>query len=531
MLMRSQASFVPICLNSELIQDIGLEIITVAFSQETASSSTTQKLFTPTGANQSITVPISILVAFGTGYGLYHRSHSRPLLCEAPIPSEKTAETDTVELFRALFNYKFIDRVDENIKKALDIIHRDGGDGLLRDDHFRMAANLPCEDSICSINVGDGNNENAILSSTFNPFNKGTDIESNTSSGHVTSSALGIVLPHYIVHEILSREEPWNRDHALKSFFRERSPKDIDQAVKDAFLHLDRDIMNVATEVITGSRPLARSMVELAGAESGSCALLAIYDVTTQLLRLACVGDSRAVLGRRNKKGTWEAIPLSIDQIGYNKDEVARLRAEHPNEPQMIEDGRLLGLAVTRAFGDMRWKLSAQLQSLAQTRFFGRAPRPSLLSPPYLTAEPVITTTKITPENNDFLILASDGPWDHLSSEQAVELVGRWLAKNNPEHIHQRNLTIDLSSLQGSDTATDYTRDQRTVPPPDCAIKGRRYTNMKYTDRKNWIVEDENVGAHLARNALGGADEDLLHGLLAPGNVSGVRRMRDDMTI
>lgn len=113
--------------------------------------------------------------------------------------------------------------------------------------------------------------------------------------------------------------------------------------------------MNVVTEVITGSRPLARSMFELAGAESGSCALVAVYDVATQLLCVACVGDSRAVLGRRNKKGDWEAVPLSVDQTGYNKDEVARLRAEHPNEPQMIQDGRLLGLAVTRAFGDMRY--------------------------------------------------------------------------------------------------------------------------------------------------------------------------------
>lgn len=72
--------------------------------------------------------------------------------------------------------------------------------------------------------------------------------------------------------------------------------------------------MKVATEVLTGSRSLDRPMLELAGAESGSCALTAFYDVTTQLLRVACVGDSRAVPGRWNKKENWEAIPISPDQ-------------------------------------------------------------------------------------------------------------------------------------------------------------------------------------------------------------------------
>ncbi|KAL8733682.1 MAG: hypothetical protein Q9181_003498, partial [Wetmoreana brouardii] len=112
--------------------------------------------------------------------------------------------------------------------------------------------------------------------------------------------------------------------------------------------------MKAATQVITGSRSLQRAMNELEVAESGSCALLAVYDVASQLLRVACLGDSRAVLGRRKAEGSWEAVPLSTDQTGYNEEEVARLQAEHPGEPEIIKNGRLLGLAVTRAFGDMR---------------------------------------------------------------------------------------------------------------------------------------------------------------------------------
>ena len=66
---------------------------------------------------------------------------------------------------------------------------------------------------------------------------------------------------------------------------------------------------------------------------------MSLYDASTQLLRTAYVGDSRAVLGRRNSAGSWEAIALSVDQMGYNESEVARIRAKHPNEPEVFMEG------------------------------------------------------------------------------------------------------------------------------------------------------------------------------------------------
>ena len=86
---------------------------------------------------------------------------------------------------------------------------------------------------------------------------------------------------------------------------------------------------------------------------------MGLYEHKGSTLKVACTGDSRAILGRQNAAGIWEAMVLSVDQTGHNKDEVARLRSEHPNEPDMIKDGRLLGLAVTRAFGDGIWKVGS----------------------------------------------------------------------------------------------------------------------------------------------------------------------------
>jgi len=137
----------------------------------------------------------------------------------------------------------------------------------------------------------------------------------------------------------------------------ELTSSEIDQAIKDAFMLLDRDIIEGGAEAIDGHRFLNDAMTAIAPSYSGSCALLTLYDPERQRLKVACTGDSRAVLGRRNAAGEWQAHALSVDQTGYNEDEVSRIRREHPGEPDVIKDGRLLGLAVTRAFGDGIWKV------------------------------------------------------------------------------------------------------------------------------------------------------------------------------
>ena len=139
----------------------------------------------------------------------------------------------------------------------------------------------------------------------------------------------------------------------------ELTSSEIDQAIKEAFVLLDRDIIEGAAAAIEGNRFLNDAMSEVAPSYSGSCALFSLYDPESRTLKVASTGDSRAVLGRRNVDGDWEAMALSIDQTGYNKDEVARIHAEHPGEPDVIKDGRVLGMAVTRAFGDGVYKVQS----------------------------------------------------------------------------------------------------------------------------------------------------------------------------
>ncbi|KAG8526805.1 uncharacterized protein KY384_008234 [Bacidia gigantensis] len=289
----------------------------------------------------------------------------------------------------------------------------------------------------------------------------------------------------------------------------------MDRVITQSFLQLDHDIMSLAARAIDQPTLLADANAMLEAAYSGSCALVAYYIEETRSLKVACVGDSRAVLGRKNAEGIWEAILLSHDQTGHNEAEAKRLQADHPDEPDMLKNGRLLGLAVTRAFGDARWKWSQKTQEIAQKRFFGPEPRVPLISPPYLTAEPVITTTEIFPERGDFLIMASDGMWDNLSSEQAVKLVGNWrdthdlLKEATPSgkiEIPDRWAPSDLS---------------KTVKPS----VDREFTKPKILSEKDMVNVDDNAATHLARHALGGGDLDLLTGLIS-SSPPWTRRMR-----
>ena len=127
--------------------------------------------------------------------------------------------------------------------------------------------------------------------------------------------------------------------------------QEIDKALTKAFRSLDQDIQDAATTALSGASSLGDIMAQTRPAQAGSCALMAYYHSESQMLKVACTGDSRAILGRRNAAGEWEVIPLSVDQTGSNAGEVARLQSEHPDEPSMVKGGRVLGLMVSRAFG------------------------------------------------------------------------------------------------------------------------------------------------------------------------------------
>ncbi|KAI2481188.1 PTC1 Serine-threonine protein phosphatase [Pyrenophora tritici-repentis] len=313
---------------------------------------------------------------------------------------------------------------------------------------------------------------------------------------------------------------------ALSALASTASSPEIESALKNAFLAVDKSIMDRA-KIAANWFPAANAVAfaALTPAFSGSCALLAAFDPQTSTLRVACTGDSRAVLGRWDpESATYTAMPLSVDQTGFNEAEVQRLNAAHPDEPNMLDpnSGRLLGIAVTRAFGDHRWKWDNESVKTAQHKFWGPAPRPGSKTPPYMTAEPEVTETKIVraggtvtagkaeeDKKSDFLILASDGLWDRISSDHAVECVSRYISARARGSGSVRADPV-LAASPPASYAMATTLDDGVTCDPD---------NGKEVDWKAtpefFAIEDENAAVCLARNALGGTRRGLLMGLMA----------------
>ncbi len=203
----------------------------------------------------------------------------------------------------------------------------------------------------------------------------------------------------------------------------------IDGVIITAFKCLDDDITYKSVDKVIAANSKSLASHILSPAISGSCALLSFYDSRTQLLRVACAGDSRALLERKEHDGLWSVTPLSVDLKGSNEDEAERLRREHPGEDSVVKKGRILGgLEPTRTFGDGAYKWSREKSLALREMFWAAAPKETVKSAPYVTSEPVITTTKIEPDNGDFVVMASDSLFEMLSNEEVIGLVGRWLA-------------------------------------------------------------------------------------------------------
>ncbi|KAF8589745.1 protein serine/threonine phosphatase 2C, partial [Ramaria rubella] len=289
------------------------------------------------------------------------------------------------------------------------------------------------------------------------------------------------------------------------------------EAMTRAFKSVDDKIVHERVDEVLQSKKISRSAVInlLAPAWSGSCALLAFYDAKTSMLRVALTGDCRAVLGRRRADGKFDLEVLTIDQTGKNPDEQKRVEAEHPGET-VVKDGRILGWPPSRVFGDARWKWSREIQEKLK-KYLGRSLVDAVKTPPYFTAEPVVSCTNM--KRGDFVILATDGLWDVLTNREVVGLVGAWVHKNEG-----KTKTSGWWSRWWSAKSA-----ANSLPVVGDAKSSESADKDYYGTKKEFINVDSNAATHLVRNALGGANKDLREALLSMRSPR-ARTYRDDMT-
>ncbi|XP_013598230.1 PREDICTED: probable protein phosphatase 2C 64 isoform X1 [Brassica oleracea var. oleracea] len=163
----------------------------------------------------------------------------------------------------------------------------------------------------------------------------------------------------------------------------------------------------------------------------GSCCLVCVISDGT--LYVANAGDSRAVLGQFFKStpavGDVHATQLSAEHNASIESVRRELHALHPDHPDIVllkhNVWRVKGIIqVSRSIGDVYLKRSEFNREPLYAKFRLRAP----FSRPLLSAEPSITVHTLQP-HDQFIICASDGLWEHMSNQEAVEIV----------HTHPRN--------------------------------------------------------------------------------------------
>ncbi|KAK4277537.1 hypothetical protein QN277_015524 [Acacia crassicarpa] len=139
----------------------------------------------------------------------------------------------------------------------------------------------------------------------------------------------------------------------------------------------------------------------------GSTAVVAV--VGKDEVVVANCGDSRAVMGRGG-----EAFALSDDHKPDKPDELMRIEAAGGRVINW-NGHRVLGvLATSRSIGDQHLR-------------------------PYVISKPEVTVTKRT-NKDEFLILASDGLWDVMSSEAACEVVRKCLSRQGRRNNYSSEL-------------------------------------------------------------------------------------------
>lgn len=89
-------------------------------------------------------------------------------------------------------------------------------------------------------------------------------------------------------------------------------------------------------------------------------------------------------------------------------------------------------LQISRSIGDVYLKKAEFNREPLYAKFRLRDP----MRRPILSADPSISVHEIQP-NDQFLIFASDGLWEHLSNQDAVDIVQN----------HPHNVSLDSSNI------------------------------------------------------------------------------------
>ena len=210
------------------------------------------------------------------------------------------------------------------------------------------------------------------------------------------------ILGHDVSKYLISHL-PSNLNKALKKTHKYiRDKKTLYKTMKEVFIKTNNDLCKY----------------ELIDTQFSGSTCVTIILTKNQIIS-GNVGDSRAVMGR-NINGEWKNIDLTKDQKPDNPEEKERIMKNGGRvESYKDEDGN--------DFGPKRvWLKNADIPGLAMSRSFGDEVAASVGT----ISEPEIDCFDIT-ENDKFIIIASDGIWEFISSQECVNIVKDYYLKKD----------------------------------------------------------------------------------------------------
>lgn len=224
----------------------------------------------------------------------------------------------------------------------------------------------------------------------------------------------------YALHEVPRRLEI--HDDFLKGNF--------EKAFKEVFVEVDKDL---AYED------------DIEPQYSGCTACVALLN--DNVIHFANAGDSRAVMACRttqNGKIVRQALDLTVDQNPDSPGEQERIEQMGGYVSPPPEDGlsarvwldcnySQIGLAMSRSLGDHAVK------------------------PIGVIATPVVSIHELK-EEDDFMIIATDGVWEFMSSQEAVDIVSKHLDNGSGSSVACQNLIESAAGLW-HDNEGDYRDD------------------------------------------------------------------------
>lgn len=270
-----------------------------------------------------------------------------------------------------------------------------GGDGLLW--HMDLKPHASGDYSIAVVQA------NSMLEDQGQVFTSPSATYVGVYDGHGGPEASRFITRHLFpfLHKFTTEQGGLSAEVIKKAF----------DATEEEFLHLVKRSWSARPQI----------------ASVGSCCLVGA--IAKDVLYVANLGDSRAVLGRRvseNRKNMLVvAERLSVDHNVGVEEVRKEVEALHPDDSHIVVFSRgvwrIKGIIqVSRSIGDVYLKKP----EFSRDHGFHHFRLPIPLKRAVMTAEPSILIRKLK-SNDLFLIFASDGLWEQLSDEAAVEIVSR----------------------------------------------------------------------------------------------------------